>query len=203
MSRRVEIPWKLEAELCEAFAAAARLQGWTVYPETCGWDLLLVAADGLQVGVQAKLRGNVEVIAQAVAPVAFARLYGSNSRNPGQGPDHVAALVPLATREFRDVCAECGVLVFAAWEGYDHDERRRKVCIDAPRPDEKYLRARRRVFPGGRHDLPEFVPDVPAGVPSPVRLTEWKVKAIRLCALLRSRGWLTSADFKAAMEAIE
>lgn len=53
MRRRIEQIFKTEAELCLAFSEVATAAGWTVYPETGGWDQLLVNAAGEQIGVQA------------------------------------------------------------------------------------------------------------------------------------------------------
>lgn len=44
--------------------------------------------------------------------------------------------------------------------------------------------------------LPDYVPDVAAGSSAPVKLTDWKVKAIKLAVLLETRA-VTRADFKA------
>lgn len=55
-----------EAELCTRFSDAAREDGWTVYPETSGWDLLLVDDDGVQVGIDAKARASFEVLMQCL-----------------------------------------------------------------------------------------------------------------------------------------
>lgn len=199
MRNRVPIPWKLEAEMCEAFASKAREAGWTVYPETAGWDLLLVGDDHVQIGVQAKLRCNLDVIAQAAEPI----IRNSNRPKSARGPDHIVVLVPQATTVFHTVCRLLGIVVIDARRQYD---RRPRSCaydvrleFDAPSLNRAPLiHATRREFAGGRCRLPEFVPDVPAGVPSPIQLTDWKIKAIRMCALLRRRGWVTSADFKAA-----
>lgn len=41
--------FKTEADLCTAFCAAARDEGWVPYAETEGWDILLVhPGDGTQ-----------------------------------------------------------------------------------------------------------------------------------------------------------
>ncbi len=50
--------------------------------------------------------------------------------------------------------------------------------------------------PARRIELPAYVPDVPAGAPSPIRLTKWKVAALRIVALLEVRGYVTPQDFR-------
>lgn len=52
--------------------------------------------------------------------------------------------------------------------------------------------------PTSRHALPEYVPDVVAGAASPVQLTNWKIGALRIMALLERRGYVTREDFKVA-----
>jgi hypothetical protein len=39
------------------------------------------------------------------------------------------------------------------------------------------------------------VPELPAGVPAPVQMTAWKEKALALCAVAESKGYLTRHDF--------
>ena len=73
------IKWETEAAMVAAFAAEVAKLGnrahpnhefreakWTSYPETEGWDLLLVREDGLQLGIEAKLALNLEVLVQAL-----------------------------------------------------------------------------------------------------------------------------------------
>jgi hypothetical protein len=50
--------------------------------------------------------------------------------------------------------------------------------------------------PGKRHELPGYVPDVVAGSSAPVQLTRWKVAALRVCAILEIRGYVTRDDFR-------
>jgi hypothetical protein len=74
------------ARWLERLAANDRDKKWTVYPETAGWDLLLVHRDAYQLGIEAKLSLNAKVIAQALA--------GSNNYWCKDGPDYRAVLVP-------------------------------------------------------------------------------------------------------------
>ena len=56
-----------EADLCREFTAAVREHGeWTAYPETCGWDLVLVHQTGVQIGIEAKKTLNAKVLVQAL-----------------------------------------------------------------------------------------------------------------------------------------
>jgi hypothetical protein len=61
-----EKPFKTEVELCAAFIKALPLE-WVAYNECCGFDILLVRKiDGFQIGVQAKLKLNVDVLNQVI-----------------------------------------------------------------------------------------------------------------------------------------
>ena len=51
--------------------------------------------------------------------------------------------------------------------------------------------------PMNRCAVPEYVPDVAAGAKSPLRLTEWKVSAIKLAILMEKQKSVSRADFKA------
>jgi len=185
-----------EAELCELFADAARADGWSVYPETAGWDLLLVwtgpdntvrgPRTGDQVGVEAKLRANVDVLAQAIDRDRYTR--------PGNPcVNYRAVLVPEATKAFRSVAGALGVVVFTlancepweskkGWRG-----RRPRVGIQV---------GAYRASPSKRHWLPPVPLNDSGGRPSPRQMSKWRVGALKLCALLRRRGWITTADFK-------
>ena len=203
------LPWSTEAELCEDFSAGARAVGWTVYPETAGFDLFLSGPAGVQVGVEAKLRPNLAVVAQLCRHAGAAR-WGA--------PDYLCALIGRSTPDFATVIGRLGFELIdggAVEQARYYDERaaewfrrhgRRYTGAAREEPFEnpwgavrpEYLDGWRRFADGSnRVKLPDFVPNLRAGVPSPLQLTPWKVKAIRLCAILRERGWVTTADFKA------
>ena len=79
---------------------AAKKSGFKVYPETSNWDILLVGPDGSddQHGVQAKLRANVDVLAQTVPQ---RERWGVD---PFTGPRYRCVAVPKATDAFRKMC---------------------------------------------------------------------------------------------------
>lgn len=173
MRRKQEQFFKTEAELCAAFAEVAESKAWKVYPETCGWDQLLVNGAGEQIGVQAKLRPSLRALFQAI----------DSDHEHIPGPDFRAVMVGCRpNRDFHTVANHLGIIcIFPNWD-------RKPIFPNLPSAFRKH--------PKRRHPLPEFVPDVPAGVPGPIQLTPWKIQAIRLCAVLRLRGHVTKADFK-------
>lgn len=186
--------FKVESELCDMLSQRAKDMGWKVFPETGGNDLLLVATDdvrtknarpGDQIGVQAKLSGNIKVLAQAM-PDHWSE----------KGPHWHAVLVPVVVKEFDQIARRLGLLTFEAthrvWVG---GEWRRERGIK---------HALTYLPPAMRHYYTEMVwhPDVeilvPAGVSSPRSVTPWKVKSVRLCLDALERGFLTIADFRHA-----
>lgn len=164
-----------EAALCQVFVDRARAQGFVVHAECSNWDLVLVAPDGLQVGVEAKLRPNLDVLAQAIGPQT-------------RGPDVHAVLVPYVRYGcvFEVVASQLGILVIRAVQLFD------PIGIDIA----QLVSGARRWY----HDAPLWMPpqeivEMRAGHPSPVRITPWKVAAMELCKILRAKGFLVRSDF--------
>lgn len=185
--------YKAERDLCALLSERALEQGWRVFPETGDHDLLLVAGEdvktmnarpGDQIGVQAKLHANIEVLAQAM-PDPWSET----------GPHFHAVLVPVAVREFTSVAGRCGILVMEATKRiYDHGVRKwvRTRGIDH---ELRYLPPSMRHYYDEMTWHPEIEILVPAGVKSPRRVTPWKIDAVRLCLEAEKKGFLTTADF--------
>ena len=190
-----EKPFKTEVELCARFIAAIGPE-WVAYPETCNWDALLVRkADGFQIGVQAKLKLNTDVINQAIED-------GHSYRAESPGPDCRAVLVPWGDGGgLSKICAYAGLTI---------------IRVAAPGPVDKYVAMYAKTFepplptkknpswgehwfeqaPLRRHELPEYVPDVAAGASAPLQLTDWKISAMKIAVTLERRGHVTRQDFK-------
>jgi len=175
--------FKTEAAMCAAFISwLSSYPEFTPFAETAGWDILLVHADGTQIGVQAKLRFNMAVLKQTVE-----RDHGWQDI----GPDYRAVLVP-EDYDNRDICDALGLTLILPWKHWngtvefkpdfnDHSYQRWHFCN-----------------PEKRHELPAYVPDVPAGVPSPSTLSKWKIGALEICAFIELRGYVTRQDFRRA-----
>jgi len=142
-----------EAELCLAFAETVP-STWTVYNETAGFDMVLVHESGFQIGIEAKLRLNAKVVRQAV-DIFYA--HGTNA-----GPDARAVLVPQNKGFDSDIARLCKLL---------------SLTIITVEPTSEWSRKRDGEWfdlcPVAQAKLPEYVPDVPAGHPSPVVLGRW------------------------------
>ncbi|MCK1577842.1 hypothetical protein [Bradyrhizobium sp. 174] len=191
-------PFSTEADLCKRFISALP-EGWIAYAESCGWDILLVRkSDGFQIGIEAKLRLNTEVISQAIEE------YGAFSAGR-PGPDCRAVLVPACEPGgFSRICKYIGLtIIYVRSEAEIEDAKKRhyyKPMIFEPGlPEVLHGRNEEEWYewaPARRHDLPAYVPDVIAGSPSPVQLTSWKIAAIKIAISMERRGYLLRADFK-------
>jgi hypothetical protein len=193
-----EKPFKTEAELCARFISALP-DGWTPFAETCGWDILLVrGADGFQIGIEAKLRLNTEVISQAIEE--YGAFYADHP-----GPDCRAVLVPSCEPGgFERICKYIGLTIIYVKSDAEVDEGKRRY-YDTPKvfepglPGDTHGTNDRKWFewaPARRHDLPAYIPDVIAGSRSPIQLTSWKIGAIKIAIILERRGYLLRSDFK-------
>lgn len=183
--------YESEAALCAEFIAWAKPQGWTAYAETAGWDILLVRdSDGEQLGIQAKLRFNIKVLTQTI-PLEWM----------ASGPDRRAILVPESSGAI-GLLRALGIGEFSpyrtdAW-WYDPADHVRRRNGRAPEfvPGISHV----SMFdwnPEKRCPLPDYVPDVVAGSSAPIQLTEWKVIALKVCALLEKQGSISGKEIRA------
>jgi len=189
MSRVAKIKhFATEAEMCARFIAALP-EGWTAYAETQGWDILVVRnCDGFQIGIQAKLKLNAEVFAQALED-------GGYWHEERAGPDCRAVMVPYGDRgSFGKIADYCGITILSV----NRPEKYREAFDPAlPTMERRWSHEDwHELAPATRHKLPAYVPDVAAGSPSPIQLTDWKIGALRIVATLELRGFVKRADFK-------
>lgn len=176
-----------EAELCAAFIEWAQREGMICYPETAEWDILCVAKDGMQMGVEAKLSLNAKVMDQVMRGTRC-------NWNESSGPDFRAVVVPYGevTTIADYVLASIGVAVFRpsrSW--HSRTEQRWDFYRELAHEFEMH-----DWNPSQRLELPDYVPDVPAGVPGPRTLSPWKVGALRVLATLEVQGYVTRDDVR-------
>lgn len=195
--RTVKTKFDSEMALCTAFLtevervqAGEKAAKWTCYPETGGFDILLVrAADGFQVGIEAKLTLNAAVLTQA--------LPGWRWQAGLTGPDCRAVLVPQGcSTGLNEICQHLGITVITM-------SANRPSRAPLYSPGLPSLSRGTRVnqdwhewCPVLRLALPDYIPDVAAGRRAPVKLSEWKIAANKMAILLESRA-VTRADFRA------
>lgn len=191
-----------EAALCAAFIEQFNAApGWTCYPETAGFDILVVHEDGRQIGVEAKLKLNAKV-ADQILPGSWAERYGQ------PGPDHrmvIVADITDASLGIARLLEMCGVHVRKPYMAVRRIGRG-EVEYFADFEIKEWLDAgsawsrNPHLFdwnPAERCAVPCVVPDVPAGVPCPLKLTPWKESAIRVLIQLRRQGWITTKEIAA------
>lgn len=166
---------------------------WTIYPETAGWDLLLVDQHGVQIGIEAKMTLNVKVLSQALP-----HYYASD-----RGPDYRAVLVARAGLQLglQHLASHLGITVIRldaelGWrQGAPvHISTQPNGLPDEMTPYDFDIRNWHPWHPLEREVLPDYIPDVEGGRPSPVTLTDWKIRAIKLTILLDRRGYVTRRD---------
>jgi hypothetical protein len=197
-----------EAALCECFLASMRkVEGWTPYPETAGFDILaLYAPTGHQLGIEAKLSLNAKV-ADQILPSHY-----MGFRDEGTpGPDFRAVIVPSITDASAGIAKMLRILGVMVWT----PEQDFPIGWGFGRVfDRHYGRADHRPYdasagelhewdmawhdwnPPRRCELPEIVPDVRCGVPAPLQLTPWKIGALRVLAQLELDGFVTAKSVR-------
>ena len=200
--------FETEAALCQAFIRSVPPE-WVVYPETAGWDILLVhRVGGWQIGVEAKQTLNAKVLAQAI----------DGLRRNDVGPDFRAVLVGRVVAENAVLASALGLTVITpkSYSQWCIRSRHFDPCgprVPAFQPDLPKAEVVARIgdwwstwspdgawkdmFPSQRHKLPDYVPEVAAGVPSPMILSDWKIKAMRVCVWIVRNQTINRAQFKA------
>lgn len=183
-------PFATEVELCAAFLSVLPA-GWTAYAETSGWDILLARkSDGFQVGIEAKLKLNVQVVSQALEEWG-----GWSADRPG--PDCRAVLVPRGERGFERIAGYIGLTIIRVTPASESRLSFRAAASFHPQLPGGYSdQSWHEWMPAERHRLPDYVPDVAAGAPAPIQLTPWKIKAIKLMIIAETRGFITRHDFR-------
>lgn len=201
----VKVQFPTEAALCEMFIRNMRaMGGWTIYPETAGFDILLVRdATGHQLGVEAKLQLNAKVASQILPPDSI----GYNSEGIA-GPDFRAVIVPCITEANGGIAhmlrilgvhvlapdtRHCGHLEFSLGRHLHGDCRELDANVGALM---EWDLAWHDWNPPSRCKLPEIVPNVPAGVPAPLQLTPWKIGALKVMADLELDGFVTAKSVR-------
>ncbi|HFF6004442.1 TPA: hypothetical protein ACGCGV_000954 [Stenotrophomonas maltophilia] len=200
-----------EAALCNRLIEClSSTGGWEIYPETANFDILAVwKATGHQLGIEAKLQLNAKVADQILPH----RWGGSG----GDGPDFRAVLVPCTTEANYGIARmleALGVQVLVPdscsgrWRQQPGEQIQREVHradLRSPAPWDAetgnlYDYGQPAWFdwnPTHRCVLPEIVPLVAAGVPAPLRLTPWKIGALKVLADIELDGFTTAKGVRA------
>jgi hypothetical protein len=187
--------WATEADLCSAFLewVGRKHPDVRAYAEWAGWDILLVLPDGAQVGIQAKLRLNAEVLLQT-APSHFYGFGGVEN----VGPTYRAVLVPKGRDGFSAIASRLGLLVLTPgnprWMARSGKEHAKHWDFRGGlEPDGEWLDWNTPQL----HELPATPTDSIAGSPCPVTLTAWKLGALGVLAELEVIGSITAKRIRA------
>ncbi|GHB36037.1 hypothetical protein GCM10007094_27060 [Pseudovibrio japonicus] len=189
--KRRKATFASESEMCTHFISKLPVE-WIAYPEWGNWDILLVRhSDGFQIGIEAKLRLNAKVISQAAE-----NAYQCDK----PGPDCRAILIPKGSNlDFQPVCNILSLQIIEI----ESESSKSPSTVNwyrpkLPNPDRASPAGNfKEFYPTERLELPEIIPIVEAGKPSPIKLTPWKIKAIKLDVLLKKHGVVTRKLFKA------
>lgn len=188
-----------ESELCTAFIEQLNaVPGWVCYPESAGFDILAVHESGRQIGVEAKLRLNAKV-AEQILP------HETDFQYEVPGPDHrivIVGAVTEASKGIRRLLEMAGISVLVPWVRGGFSSKEPAQVIDFQLAH--YFRSQGTPWtphlfdwnPPTRCQVPVVVPNLPAGVPAPIRLTPWKEAALRLIIKMRQQGFITLKQFK-------
>ena len=172
--------YKLEKDMCDELTQRVTQNGWTVYPEQGGWDLLIIR-NKIQVGIQAKLRPTVKLFAQAIVPEDL------------PGPQYRA--IAIGNMAYKDraeivkVAKACGLILIDMschhehWLSFASRDGWNKISW-------RYYRH----FPKQLIWIPPFIPKLAAGIPAPKNVSPWKVVAVRLEFIFDEKGWVTIED---------
>jgi len=178
-----------EAELCDAFIHFVNKNGWTVYPEQNGWDMLLVKND-IQIGIQAKIRPNIDVLYQTLPPYIIMPVNGTETK---KGPNFRAVLTQGVYVEFRTICRSLRIIAISP----------RHIRADGTIEDwdggwliEENLNEAYRWKPMKQEWLPDIVPMHKCGVASPTTLSKWSQSALKAFAYLEENKTITSKKIK-------
>jgi hypothetical protein len=202
----IKTKFPTEAALCDLFIADMReMGGWTIYPETVGFDILLVRdATGHQLGVEAKLSLNAKVADQIIPDLHMG--YATEGK---EGPDFRAVIVPYIGEASEGIAKMLRILGVQVWspDEYERSTTFMHFQLSRHRGDVRECDATAGDLlpwdlawhdwnPARRCLLPEIVPEVRAGVPSPTMLTPWKIGALKVIADLEVFGFVTAKSVR-------
>ncbi len=191
-----------EGELCDAFLKTVP-DVWEVYAETAGYDIVLAHKETeFQIAIEAKLRLNPKVLCQV--------LKGSRI---DVGPDVLAVLVNDCSPEMVKIAQKLGVTVIVV-DALREGERGTRYGWNngdgwASSPTLPVVKKSGNYVPYGestywqdlmpefRLKLPDYIPDVKAGRPSPLILSDWKIASMKMIMMLDKLGYITRGHFKA------
>lgn len=185
--------YSLEKDLCDDFIYFIKKSSWKVYAEQNNWDMIIVRGK-IQVGVQAKLIANNKVLIQTLPKLPYtgigptyriALIAGFTGRTPRARFETRKIFYSMA-RHFRVIVIDmsCRNKLMTGWDwnlGYKGGKRNLNLKHYNWRPSELEW-------------VPPFIPNFPAGVPSPKHVSKWNLSMLDLRELELERGWICLED---------
>jgi hypothetical protein len=174
--------YELERDMCSELTIEAKNNGWVVYPEQSNWDLLLVR-NGIQVGIQAKLRPTIKLLSQSLVPEEY------------PGPHYRAVAVGNTHWKERDDFAKISIalrLIYIDMAVHPSCWFYKAINNGGEKISWRYYRH----FPSEILWTPPFVPKLEAGIPAPQTTSPWKIAAVKLEFIAKEKGWVSIIDAK-------
>jgi hypothetical protein len=201
--KRSNFKFSSEEALCDSFLETVP-DTWEVYPETGGYDIVLVHKEsGFQIAIEAKLRLNPKVLRQILP---------TSHMSADIGPDLRAVLVGEASEDMEFLARHTGVTVLrmhksdpkaysrlaggnigGGWQSFPK--------LPVAKGGGRYVSVTEAsewfdLSPMNRIALPEYVPQVKAGRPSPIVLSDWKISSMKMIYWLDLHGSVTRRHFR-------
>lgn len=176
--------YRYEYQMCDDFIEKNK-DHFDIYPECYGYDMLLFSKiDEVQIGVQAKLKNNLQVIYQILDNTE-----NMNLKLKRIGPHYRAILSPEIDGRYRMLCRRLGIAHFNPYDA---------IMIDIPdfgwrikpfyeSPLQPHIQ---------RHTRPELKLNDSPGKSSPKNLSTWRVAAIKAMVIYYKQSYITSSQLR-------
>ena len=172
--------YRYEYEMCDEFIELNK-GDWDIYPECYGYDMLMFSKDSeIQIGLQAKLKNNLQVIYQIINNT---ERYGGNLKK--KGPHYRAILTPIIDdHRYDNLCRHINVIKFTV------------QSITTP---VNYLISLNMYSPlqfSERHTRPIIRLNDSPGKSSPKNLSQWRINALKIMNKYYEQGYIISSQLR-------
>jgi hypothetical protein len=172
--------YRYEYEMCDEFIELNK-GDWDIYPECYGYDMLMFSNDlDIQIGVQAKLRNNLQVIYQILNNT---ELFGGNLKKIG--PHYRAVLTPIKyDHRYNILCQHINVI---------------KLSVESVTTIMNYHMFLNKYSPLGfseHHTRPPMRLNDSPGKSSPKSLSQWRINALKIMNKYYEQGYILSPQLR-------
>jgi hypothetical protein len=172
--------YRYEYEMCDEFVELNKAD-WDIYPECYGYDMLMFSKDSeIQIGVQAKLKNNLQVIYQILNNVDI------SNRIKRIGPHYGAVLTPIDDNNYYHLCRRLNIIKFnivpiKATMNYINNVNLDGYTIL------NFLE---------RHNRPIIRLNDSPGKSSPKNLSQWRIQALKIMNKYYDQGYIISSQLR-------